>query len=71
MQSYVAQQEKLFDKHGVNVTLRNFDSGAAAARAGFGDIEMSLSPSPLIVNMLSNNPSVDIVAIYGHESPTG
>ncbi len=70
VQSYVALQEKLFDKHGVNVTLRTFDSGASAARAlASGDIEMSLSPSPLIVNMLSNNPSVDIVAIYGHEKP--
>ncbi|HVG52215.1 MAG TPA: ABC transporter substrate-binding protein [Xanthobacteraceae bacterium] len=70
VQFYVAQQEKLFDKQGLNVTLRNFDSGAAAARAlASGDIEMSLSPSPLIVNMLSNNPSVDIVAIYGNEKP--
>ena len=69
-QAYVAQQEKFFDKYGVNVTLRPFDSGAAAARAlASGDIDVSLSPSPLIVNMLSNNPSVDIVAIYGHEKP--
>jgi NitT/TauT family transport system substrate-binding protein len=69
-QAYVAQQEKFFEKYGVNVTLRPFDSGAAAARAlASGDIDMSLSPSPLIVNMLSNNPSVDIVAIYGHEKP--
>ena len=69
-QAYVAQQEKLFDKYGVNVTLRPFDSGASAARAlASGDVDMSLSPSPLIVNMLSNNPSVDIVAIYGHEKP--
>jgi ABC-type nitrate/sulfonate/bicarbonate transport system substrate-binding protein len=69
-QAYVAQQEKLFDKYGLNVTLRPFDSGASAARAlASGDIDVSLSPSPLIVNMLSNNPSVDIVAIYGHEKP--
>ncbi|MGZ5835557.1 MAG: ABC transporter substrate-binding protein, partial [Xanthobacteraceae bacterium] len=69
-QAYVALQEKLFDKYGVNVTLRPFDSGASAARAlASGDVDVSLSPSPLIVNMLSNNPSVDIVAIYGHEKP--
>jgi NitT/TauT family transport system substrate-binding protein len=69
-QAYVAQQEKLFDKYGITVTLRPFDSGAAAARAlASGDVDISLSPSPLIVNMLSNNPSVDIVAIYGHEKP--
>ncbi|HEY4774404.1 MAG TPA: ABC transporter substrate-binding protein [Xanthobacteraceae bacterium] len=70
VQAYVAQQEKFFDKHGVNVQLRPFDSGAAAARAlASGNIELSLSPSPLIVNMISNNPDVDIVAIYGHERP--
>lgn len=69
-QAYVAQQEKFFEKYGVKVTLRPFDSGASAARAlASGDIDMSLSPSPLIVNMLSNNPSVDIVAIYGNEKP--
>jgi NitT/TauT family transport system substrate-binding protein len=70
VQAYVAQQEKFFEKYGVNVVLRPFDSGAAAARALASDsIELSLSPSPLIVNMISNNPDVDIVAIYGHERP--
>lgn len=69
VQAYVAQQEKMFDKYGVEVTLRPFDSGAAAARAVVsGDIEMSLSPSPLIVNMISNA-NVDLVALYGHEKP--
>ena len=33
VQAYVAQQEKIFDKYGVKVTLRPFDSGANAARA--------------------------------------
>ena len=33
VQAYVAQQEKFFEKYGVNVVLRPFDSGAAAARA--------------------------------------
>ena len=70
VQAYVAQQEKFFEKYGVNVVLRPFDSGAAAARAlASGNIELSLSPSPLIVNMVSNNPDVDLVAIYGHERP--
>ena len=69
-QAYVAQQQKLFEKYGVNVTLRPFDSGAAAARAvAAGQIEISLSPSPLIVNMVSNNPDVELVAVYGHEKP--
>jgi ABC-type nitrate/sulfonate/bicarbonate transport system substrate-binding protein len=66
-QSYVAQQEKFFDKYGVTVTLRPFDSGAAAARAVVsGDIDVSISPTPLVVNMMSNA-KVDLVAVYGHE----
>lgn len=70
VQAYVAQQEKFFEKHGVDVTLRPFDSGAAAARAVVaGDVELSLSPSPLVANMISNA-NVDLVAIYGNERPT-
>lgn len=69
-QPYVAEQQKFFAKYGVNVTLRPFDSGAAAARAvASGNIELSMSPSPLIVTMVSNNPNVGLVAIYGYEKP--
>ncbi len=69
-QPYVAQQEGLFKKYGVNVELRPFDSGAAAARAvAAGQIALSMSPSPLIVTMVSNNPDVGLVAIYGYEKP--
>lgn len=70
VQAYVAQQQKLFEKYGVKVNLRDFDSGAAAGRALVaGQIELSLTPSPLFVNMVSNNPSVDVVAVYGNERP--
>jgi NitT/TauT family transport system substrate-binding protein len=69
-QAYVAEQQGLFKKHGVNVTLRPFDSGAAAARAvASGSIELSMSPSPLVVTMLSNNPDAGISMIYGYEKP--
>ncbi|MDB5571813.1 MAG: ABC-type nitrate/sulfonate/bicarbonate transport system periplasmic component-like protein [Hyphomicrobiales bacterium] len=69
VQAYTAQQQKLFEKYGVDVVLRPFDSGAAAARAVVsGDVEISLSPSPLIVNMISNA-NVDLVTIYGNEKP--
>lgn len=69
-QAYVAEQQGFFKKHGLNVTLRTFDSGAAAARAvASGNIELSMSPSPLIGTMISNNPNVDLVAIYGWEKP--
>ncbi len=70
VQAYVAQQQKLFEKYGVNVVLRPFDSGAAAARAvASGNIDLSMSPSALIATMISNNPSVDLVVIYGYEKP--
>ncbi|MEX2128340.1 MAG: ABC transporter substrate-binding protein [Xanthobacteraceae bacterium] len=69
-QAYVAEQQGFFKKHGVNVALRPFDSGAAAARAvASGNIQLSMSPSPLIVTMVSNNPDVGLVAIYGYEKP--
>jgi NitT/TauT family transport system substrate-binding protein len=69
-QAYVAEQQGYFKKHGLNVTLRAFDSGAAAARAvASGNIELSMSPSPLVVTMLSNNPEAGISMIYGYEKP--
>jgi NitT/TauT family transport system substrate-binding protein len=70
-QPYVAQQEGIFKKYGLDVELRPFDSGAAAARAvAAGQIAFSMSPSPLVVTMVSNNPDVDLVMIYGYERPT-
>jgi NitT/TauT family transport system substrate-binding protein len=66
----VAQQEKLFEKYGINVTLRPFDTGAAAARAvTTGDLDISISPTALIANMISNA-NVDLVSIFGYEKPT-
>jgi NitT/TauT family transport system substrate-binding protein len=70
VQALVANQEKLFEKHGVNVNLRPFDTGAAAARAVVtGDIDLSITPTGLLVNMMSNA-DVDLVVIYGYEKPT-
>jgi ABC-type nitrate/sulfonate/bicarbonate transport system substrate-binding protein len=70
VQPLVAQQEKLFDKYNVNVTLRPFDTGAAAARAVVaGDLDVSISPTALIINMISNA-NVDLVTIFGYEKPT-
>lgn len=65
VQLYVAEKEGLFKKHGANVEVRPFETGTAAARAVIaGDIEMSLSPSALIINQISNA-DVNLVAIYG------
>jgi NitT/TauT family transport system substrate-binding protein len=67
---YVAADRKLFEKYGVDVTLRQFATGTDAARAvAAGEIEMSMSPTGLVINQISNA-SVDMVAIHGYEKPT-
>jgi len=69
VQAFVAQQQKLFEKYGVKVTLRQFDSGANAARATIaGDVDFAISPTPLVVNMISNANS-ELVGIYGYVNP--
>jgi NitT/TauT family transport system substrate-binding protein len=68
MLEYVARDQGFYKKHGVDVTLRNFDSGTVAARAvQTGDIDVSLSPTPVIINMASNA-NVDTVAFFGMEN---
>jgi NitT/TauT family transport system substrate-binding protein len=62
---YVADKEGLFKKHGVDAEVRPFDTGAAAARAVLtGDIDVSMSPSALLINQISNA-DANVVAIYG------
>jgi NitT/TauT family transport system substrate-binding protein len=69
VQAYVAQDQKLFEKYGVKVDLRPFDSGAAAARAVVaGDIALAISPTALLITMISNA-NVELVGIYGYEKP--
>jgi ABC-type nitrate/sulfonate/bicarbonate transport system substrate-binding protein len=67
--AYVAEKQGLFKKHGVNVEVRPFDNGTAAARAVIaGDVDMSLSPTPPVINQISNA-GVPLVAIYGMNNP--
>jgi NitT/TauT family transport system substrate-binding protein len=67
--AFVAKEEGFFKKHGVEVEVRPFDSGAAAAQAVVsGNIDLSLSPTPVIVRMVSNA-GVDLVGIYGMANP--
>ena len=66
---YVAREEGFFRKHGVDVEIRPFDSGAAAAQAVVaGNPDVALSPTPVIVRMISNA-GVNLVGIYGLENP--
>src|SRR5258705_335811 len=67
--AFVARDQGFFKKHGVEVEVRPFDSGAAAAQAVVaGGIDFSLSPTAAIVRMVSNA-NVDLVGIYGMEHP--
>jgi NitT/TauT family transport system substrate-binding protein len=62
---YVAEKEGFFKKYGANVELRPFDTGTTAARAVIaGDIEFTMSPSPVIINQISNT-GAELVGIYG------
>jgi NitT/TauT family transport system substrate-binding protein len=69
VQLYVAEREGFFKKYGVEVEVRPFDTGTAAARAVLsGDIDLSLSPTNLIINQISNA-GANLVAIYGYPEP--
>lgn len=65
----VARDAGFFKKYGLDVDVKPFDSGAAAAQAVVaGNIDLSLSPTPVVVRMISNA-NVNLVAVYGLENP--
>ncbi|HET9714799.1 MAG TPA: ABC transporter substrate-binding protein [Pseudolabrys sp.] len=67
--AYVADKHGFFKKHGANVEIRPFDNGTAAARAVVaGDIDMAWSPTPPVINQISNA-NVPLVALYGMPNP--
>ncbi|HZL40586.1 MAG TPA: ABC transporter substrate-binding protein [Pseudolabrys sp.] len=67
--AFVAQKQGFFKKHGVDVEIRSFDNGTAAARAVVaGDIDLAWSPTPPVINQISNA-NVPLVAIYGMPNP--
>jgi len=66
---HVAEKQGFFKKHGVEVDIRPMDNGTAAARAVVaGDIDMSWSPTPPVINQVSNA-GVPLVAVYGMPNP--
>jgi NitT/TauT family transport system substrate-binding protein len=66
---HVAEKQGFFKKHGVDVEIRAMDNGTAAARAVVsGDVDMSWSPTPPVINQVSNA-NVPLVAIYGMPNP--
>jgi NitT/TauT family transport system substrate-binding protein len=67
--AYVAEKQGLFKKYGADVQIRPFDNGTAAARAVIaGDVGMAMSPTPPVINQISNA-GVPLVAIYGAPNP--
>jgi NitT/TauT family transport system substrate-binding protein len=66
---YIADKQGFFKKHGVSVEIRPFDNGTAAARAVVaGDADFSWSPTPPVINQISNA-GVPLVAVYGMPNP--
>ncbi len=65
----VAEKQGYFKKHGVDVTVRAFETGAAASRAvASKEIAAALSPTPLIISQVSNT-GVPLMGIWGMEHP--
>jgi len=67
--AYVAQKEGFFKKYGADVEIKQFDNGTAAARAVVaGDVDLAWSPTPPVINQVSNA-GVPLVAVYGMPNP--
>lgn len=67
--AYVADKQGFYKKLGVDVEIRAFDNGTAAARAVVaGDIDMAWAPTPPVINQISNA-DVPLVAVYGMPNP--
>jgi len=66
---HVAAEQGLFKKYGVDVEVRDFETGVAAARAvTAGQIDLAIAPTPVLVSMVSNA-KVTLVGIYGLPNP--
>ena len=69
MITYIAEKQGFFKKYGVEFNIRPFDNGTAAARAVVaGDADVSWSPTPPVINQISNA-GVPLVAVYGMPNP--
>jgi len=65
--AYVAKDVGIFKKYDLDVEVKPFDSGAAAANAvNAGSVDFSLSPTPFVATMISNA-GAKVKAIWGME----
>lgn len=66
---YTAKEGGFYKKHGLDVTIRPFRSGVAAAKAVLsGAVDASLSPTAPVARMVSNA-GVPLVGLQGLEKP--
>lgn len=66
---FLAQEQGFFKKYGVDVDIRKFDNGTAAAQAVVaGSLDLALSPTPGVIRMASNA-GVPIIGIWGMAHP--
>ena len=66
---YIADKQGIFKKYGIDIEIRPFDNGTAAARAVVaGDADISWSPTPPVINQISNA-GVPLIAVYGMPNP--
>jgi NitT/TauT family transport system substrate-binding protein len=67
--AYVADKAGFFKKYGLDVTIRPFVTGVAAARAvAAGEMDITISPTPVVISM-DSNADVRLVGIYGQAHP--
>src|ERR1019366_7616365 len=65
----VAEKQGFFKKHAVDAEIRPFDTGTAAAPAVVAaDIDLAWSPTPPVINQISNA-DVPLIALYGMPNP--
>jgi len=66
---YTARDAGFYKKYNLDVTIKPFDSGVAAAKAVLsGSVDASISPTAPVVRMISNG-NVPMVAVQGFEKP--
>jgi NitT/TauT family transport system substrate-binding protein len=66
---YTAKDGGFYKKYGLDVTVKPFDSGVAAAKAVLsGSVDASISPTAPVARMISNG-NVPLVAVQGYEKP--
>jgi NitT/TauT family transport system substrate-binding protein len=66
---YTAKEGGFYEKYGLDVTVKPFNSGVGAAKAVLsGSVDASMSPTAPVARMISNG-NVPLIAVQGFEKP--